>query len=36
MVNADIANRLAMCFDVAGTAIAKYVIRFNKEKKKKK
>jgi len=35
-MNTDVANRIAQCYDAAGTAVAKYVIRYNKEKKKSK
>ena len=34
-MNTDVANRLAQCYDVAATSTAKYIIRFNKKKKKK-
>ena len=34
--NTDVANRIAQCYDVAATATAKYVIRYNKEKNKAK
>ncbi len=32
--NTDVANRIAQCYDAAAISAAKYVIRFNKEKKK--
>ncbi|MBK7691327.1 MAG: hypothetical protein IPJ31_09480 [Bacteroidetes bacterium] len=32
-MNTDVANRIAQCYDAAGTATAKYVMRFNKKKK---
>lgn len=33
-MNVDVANRIAQCYDAAAITTAKYVIRFNKIKKK--
>lgn len=32
-MNADVANRLAQCYNTAGITTAKYIVRFNKKKK---
>ena len=34
-MNTDVANRMAQCYDSAAMITAKYVLRFNKKKKKK-
>lgn len=33
-MNTDVVNRIANCYDSAATSMAKYILRFNKKKKK--